>query len=242
MISLILVGLVVFLTHALEAVTGFGCTVLAIPFVTALLGLERAVPLLAVIGWLMALYIVITKFRDIVWKQFLIIVAFVGLGMPAGIFAFNSLDTSLMKKVLAVFIIVVSVIQLKKLFFPPEEDKPLPRIFYWIILVCGGVIHGAFASGGPFVVLYASRSLPEKAGFRATLCLLWTTLNTVLMISYLMTGRFTGSLIRDTGLMLPFLAVGIVAGELVHNRVNEEFFRRLVFSVLLITGIFMLFF
>ncbi len=38
MTTLVLSGLVVFVTHALEAVTGFGCSVLAMPFVSALLG------------------------------------------------------------------------------------------------------------------------------------------------------------------------------------------------------------
>ncbi len=240
--SLTLVGAVIFLTHALEAITGFGCTVLAVPFVTALIGMERGIPLLAVIAWLLALYIVITKFRDINFRQFLIIVFFVGLGMPIGIYAFTHLDSSRMKDFLAVFIIVVSVIQLKKLFFPPREDRGLPKPVYYAILAVGGIIHGAFASGGPFVVLYASRALPRKGEFRATLCLLWTTLNTVLMISYFLNGTFDGALLRDVGIMLPVLIAGIIAGELVHNRVNEDVFRKLVFLVLLGTGIFMLLF
>lgn len=240
--NLALVGVVVFITHALEAITGFGCTVLAVPFVTALVGLERAIPILAVVGWILALYIVVTKFKEINFKQFGIIVFFVGLGMPAGIYIFNNIDSGLMRKLLAVFIIVVSLIQLKKLFFPPKADRPLPKPLYFLILMVGGVIHGAFASGGPFVVLYASRALPQKGAFRATLCLLWTTLNTVLMISYVINGAFTAALMKDVGIMMPFLLTGIVAGEIVHNRVNELFFRRLVFIVLLITGAFMLVF
>ncbi len=43
MIPILLSGLTVFVTHALEAVTGFGCTVLALPFVTALIGVKSAV-------------------------------------------------------------------------------------------------------------------------------------------------------------------------------------------------------
>lgn len=237
----IFVGVIILITHALEAITGFGCTVLAVPFVTAAIGMEKGIPLLAVVAWILALYIVITQFKKINFKQFLIIVGFVGLGMPVGIYIFNNLDPGIMKKFLAVFIVVVSIIQLKKLFFPPQIDKPLPKIFYYVILVLGGIIHGAFASGGPFVVLYASRALKDKGEFRATLCLLWTTLNTVLIITYLKTGIFNTSLVKDVGVMLPFLAVGIVVGEIVHNKVDELLFKKIVFIVLLITGSFMLF-
>ena len=83
-LSLLITGIVVFFTHGLEAITGFGCTVLAMPFVTMLLGIDQAKFLLAVLAWVLALYFVVTKFKKIVWKQYLIIVGFVGLGMPIG--------------------------------------------------------------------------------------------------------------------------------------------------------------
>ena len=55
---LAVVALVVFLTHFQQGITGFGCTVLALPFITLLLGLKTAVPVLVMVGWLVALTIV----------------------------------------------------------------------------------------------------------------------------------------------------------------------------------------
>ena len=40
-------------------------------------------------------------------------------------------------------------------------------------------------------------------------------------------------------LMMPFLLIGIVLGERVHDRVDGELFRRIVFWVLLVCGVFM---
>ena len=37
--KIIAVGIVVFLSHLLEGITGFGCTVIALPFITILLGI-----------------------------------------------------------------------------------------------------------------------------------------------------------------------------------------------------------
>ncbi len=248
--ALIITGIIVFLTHALEAVTGFGCTVLAFPFVTALLSIQKAKVLLTVIAWILALYFVITKFKDINFKQYGIIVFFAAIGFPFGVIAFTSLPTDFLKLFLGVFIVFTSVIQLKRIY-QKREVSSLPIWVYYIILVMGGLIHGAFASGGPFIVLYAARALPEKGQFRATLCLLWTTLNTVLFITDKTFNPFFSSIygyftqdtalhadVIDTAYMLPFLVVGIIAGEIIHNKVNALLFKKIVFWVLLFTGIF----
>lgn len=243
-LELILSGLIVLITHALEAVTGFGCTVLAMPFTIQLLGLERAKMLLMVLAWILALYFVITKFNKINWKQFGIILLFVGLGLPIGIWAFVALKDHkvILIKALGAFIIFSSVMQLYKSFFPESLKKSLPKPVYFLFLFFGGIVHGAFATGGPFVVLYASKALPDKGEFRATLCLLWTTLNTILIAQALASGVMVQSNGIDILWMLPFLLVGIIAGEWIHKKVDGKLFSRVVFGVLLLTGLFMLFF
>ncbi|MFQ3547490.1 MAG: TSUP family transporter [Termitinemataceae bacterium] len=307
----VLVGLVVFITHALEAVTGFGCTVLALPFVTALVGVKTGVPILATLAWLLALYIVITKWKDINFREFGIIVLSVGLGLPVGMIAFKRLDPLILKKALALFITLSASWQVYRrfafhrptgiVFAAPEHssaasktevpislvgepvieaaiakaeaEQPLSaqnppitaanhpsnspncpaalpgalpaglqgRLPYILLLILGGIVHGAFASGGPLVVLYAAKALPDKGSFRATLCLLWTSLNSVLLWNYMLSKTFTPMIIEGTLGMIPFLVAGIIAGEYIHNRVNSELFGKFVFIALLCTGLFMLF-
>ena len=235
-------GFVVFVTHGLEAITGFGCTVLAMPFVSLLLGLDKAKFLLAVLAWVLALYFVITAFRKIVWKEYAIILFFVGLGLPLGMWAYQVLDKVLLTKALAVFILFSAGYQLWKRFLPSREStgKGLPTPFYWVLLFLGGIVHGAFATGGPLVVLYASRTLPDKGNFRSTLVLLWVTLNSVLMTQFYLQGLFTTESLGELGLLSPFLIAGIIAGEFAHRRVDSDVFAKIVFAMLFVTGIVML--
>ena len=175
MTTLVLSGLVVFVTHSLEAVTGFGCSVLAMPFVSALLGVKTAVKVITILAWLLAVYIVIRNFSKIDWKQYTIITTLMLLGLPIGMYLFRSQQSGTLNLLLAVFIIVVSLTQLYRQArrteksSPPTGHKALP---YYLLLFLGGIIHGVFSSGGPLVVLYATRTLPDKGRFRATLCLL----------------------------------------------------------------------
>jgi uncharacterized protein len=250
--SILIAGFAVFLTHGLEAITGFGCTVLALPFVTLLLGIVEAKFLLAILAWALAVYIAASKFRRIAWRQYAIILLFVGAGMPIGMYAFATLPRALLIKLLGGFILLSSALQLWKLVAAPAlarrrgrggeapMDGGRPRPLHFFLLFLGGIVHGAFASGGPLVVLYAARALPEKGNFRATLTLLWATLNTVLIIGFASSGMFTVERWTLLAEMTPFLVAGIVAGELIHNRVRGEVFSTIVFSTLFLTGIFMI--
>lgn len=237
---LFLVGLIIFVTHTLEAITGFGCTVLAFPFVIFLMGdLERAKIVLSILAWALAAYFVVTKFRSIDWKQFGIILLFAGLGLPLGILLFKSLDAGLLKKMLGIFIIISAAVQLFKCYSPSKGNWKLPPIVGYLFLFTGGIVHGAFAVGGPLIVLYSAGNIPDKSQFRATMCLLWTTLNSILIFQYLWEGSLTVRIGEDLLFLLPFLIGGIIVGELIHKRVSEILFRKIIFSSLFLVGVAM---
>ena len=243
---ILLVGVIVFLTHALEGITGFGCTVLALPFVAMLLGIKTAIPVLAVLAWLLAGYIVLVSRKKIVWNEFGFIVLHVALGLPIGILVFQYLSPVYLKMLLGVFMLGVGIHGLRKTLNRNTNDATVSLVRKSIVmrgvLFLGGIVHGAFATGGPFVVIYASRALPEKSVFRVSLCLLWATMNTVLMIQYTLAGNVWNKEIGASLLAaLPFLVVGTLTGDYLHHVVSEHFFRIVVYGMLLASGIILLF-
>lgn len=234
------VGGIVLVTHGLEAITGFGCTVMALPFVTALLGLQQGVMLLAGLSWMLSLYMTATKWRQIQWRDLGWIVLLTGLGLPFGVQAFSGISPALLKGLLGVFIVITASAQLYKALARQPAQHRLPAGVYPVLLFAGGAIHGAFASGGPLVVLYAARRLPEKGMFRATLSALWLVLNSILLVSYVRANMLDAGFASGLGWMVPFLAAGIALGEWAHSRVNERLFNRLVFGLLLGVGLVMM--
>jgi uncharacterized membrane protein YfcA len=206
---------------------------------------RRGIIIITILGWILALYMVISKRKQLNFRQFGIICVCMVIGLPLGMYFFRTFDTLLLKKLLGIFIIVASAWQLfmrlghknSGIIEPPRGIKALP---YYGLLITGGIVHGMFSTGGPLVVIYASRALPDKGQFRATLCLLWTVLNTVIISTYLIEGSITLPIADNTGMLVPFVIFGIIAGEKIHHKVNERFFSVIVFSMLLITGFFML--
>jgi len=134
----------------------------------------------------------------------------------------------------------VAVLELVRLVRTDTSPRPLPPAAGVALLAGGGFFHGLFASGGPLIVYYASRILPGKAAFRATLSALWLILNSVLIALYLPAGRLSGGAPALALALLPAAALGILAGEALHARVNETLFRKVVQVVLLFTGLALL--
>ncbi|MBU0611182.1 MAG: sulfite exporter TauE/SafE family protein [Armatimonadetes bacterium] len=239
----VVVGLIIFLTHFQEGITGFGCTVLALPFVTLLIGLDQAVPILVVQAWVLAGLIVIESRRHISWPQYGRIVGLVALGLPVGIWGATALPEHKLRWVLAGFMVVVGLQGLLRerrvgADVPDALDAPA-RAPWWAqaLLPLGGLIQGAFGSGGPLVVVYAARALTHKSVFRATLCMLWLTLNTIMISTWIIAGRFDTHLITMNAAYLPATLIGLWLGNHAHYRINEHLFRQVVYAVLMLSGV-----
>ena len=238
--TMLLVAVIVLITHTLEGITGFGCTAIAMPFTIMLVGVTVAKPTLTILGFLLSLYIVIISFKDIVWKEFIRIVAFVGLGLPVGLWAFNKLPEKLLIKFLAIFIILIAIRGIYIAFTSRKSTNPANNTLLNFILFLGGCVHGAFTSGGPIVTIYATEALPKKNNFRATLCMLWVILNGIIIIQTAAKGLITSDVIKLLEVTIPFLVIGGVLGNWAHHKIHDTYFSKIVFIILLITGVFML--
>lgn len=240
--TILLSGLIIFISFTLEAITGFGCTVIALPFITILLGIKESIIILTIMALLLAAWITIKNYKFINIKQYIIIVLLMLLGMPLGIYLSKTINISILRTILAIFIIAISLLQLifHSALKAKKENAQKLYWYHYLVLLLAGVIHGLFSSGGPLAILYTTRALPDKKQFRATLCLLWTTLNTVIVILFLKQRIITKAISTMILYLIPFMILGIIAGDFIHNKVNAKNFTLLIFISLLITGMFML--
>ncbi|MDR1269453.1 MAG: sulfite exporter TauE/SafE family protein [Planctomycetaceae bacterium] len=244
-VQIFLVGIIVFGTHALEGITGFGCTVLALPFIAMLLGIKVAVPVLAVLAWILAGYIVLVSWKNIVWKEYLFIVVYVGIGLPIGMLLFDYLPENILKGLLSLFMIGIGIHGMKKTInkndtnLSPESISVAEKnLLMRGVLFLGGIVHGAFVSGGPFVVLYASKALPNKSLFRVSLCLLWFTMNTIWILRFSLFDQqgWTPEIGWVLIITLPFLISGMLLGNRLHHYVSDYYFRLIVYGMIIISG------
>jgi uncharacterized membrane protein YfcA len=231
---------IVLLANMVGATTGFGGSMITVTLAVHLYPIEFLVPIVVLLNLVISIYIVIRHHSGIDGKLLLKqILPFAAIGLPIGIILFNVVKSGSLKLALGAFVICFSAFELVVLFRSGKEElrKPLSPVHSAFWLFTGGVMQGMYASGGPLVVYYAGRNIPDKRVFRSTLSALWLVLNTVLLITYLATGKLTSKAAWYFVVLLPFLAIGIAIGEWVHTALPERTFRILTFSILLLTGI-----
>lgn len=247
MSAAVLSGIVVFFSFTLEVITGFGGAVTAVSFVTSLLGMHTGVVILTMIAIIPQLSVIIRNWRKIDWKNYLIIVGLMFPFLFVGRALQSMVDTAILKKILACFIIAVSVFRLVQFYIlsrrrgsAEEGEKADVKWYSYLALVGAGVIHGMFSSGGPLAIIYSSSAIKDRDSFRSTMCMLWVTLNSILTVSYALDGSITTEMLRIALVMIPFVIGGIIAGNLIVRRVNNKVFSVVVYACLLVTGIFLL--
>ena len=239
-ITWLLFGLVAMLTHIIEGVTGFGATVLGMPFAILLLGVEIAKPVLTLYALLLCLYIFIRNIHLVRWDSYLKMMGALLIGLPMGIAVYNYLPQNILLTILAVFMILVSI---RGMLIAFDILQKTSQIAEWIALIfvwIGGVIHGAYSSGGPLIIIYATEKIKDKSEFRATLCLIWVTLNTIILSQMALAGQLTKQVWEVSLYGIPFLIGGTIVGNIAHHKLNESVFTKLTYTILLVTGIVML--
>ena len=238
---ILIAGGIVFTTFTVEGIAGFGATVMALPFVAMLIGIDKAVPMLSSLGVLVSFFIVLRSWRDLDWKEYLFIVLHVGIGVPCGLFMMDFLPKEWLIAILVCFMFFAGIKGLcgvfRKSSLPRRSPMGKKNLLSRVVLILGGVIQGAFSSGGPVVVMYAAGALPEKSKFRATLSSLWLTTNTFMVTKWTLSGTvWTPRLGKMILCALPFIVAGMVFGDFLHRKADQRKFTILVYSVLIIAA------
>jgi len=226
--------LIIFLSNIIQTITGFAGTALAMPLSLRLEGAETAKPVLNLVALLVCIYVVVVHFKDIDWKNFLIILGVVGLGFATGYLVdLIPIDGKILLYIYGGIVIVVSIL----FFFIDFEKIKIPKWVMIIFLFLGGIMHKLYVSGGPFVVIYGLRELKDKNKFRATLSLLWIILNSVLFTTQIVQGLFTVHVWILFGIGAGVTILSLVIGSLIAPKLSKKLFLKITCVLLFISGV-----
>lgn len=241
LLYIFLAAFVIGAAYILEAVTSFGSGIIALPFLSALIGIKTAVPVLACVSCLFTAYVVAVNRNHIRKKEYFTIIGCAIPGIPLGMLAFSTMNESVLKLILGIFVLAAalrSVLAHKGII---NKSSSLPNPVYYLLLFFGGIVQGAFVTGGPLIVLYSAYKIKDKSEFRATMCAVWLTLNSLLIIGNLIAGDvLTTRVFSVVGISIPLLIVGVFVGWRLHKKVSADKFFSLVYFVLFASGVSMI--
>jgi len=232
-------------SFVLEAIVGFGGTVVVVTLGVHFLPLDALLPRYVPVSLVLSLWLMVRGLSGVEWGLLLRrILPFMGLGMAVGLAMQGTVDRRLLLGAFGVLVTVISVPEIRAFArrSPPTDPAPggtvpLSRPVSAVVLAGAGVVHGLFGSGGPLVVYFLGREMLDKSVFRATLSTLWVVLSVVLCISFVQRGVLDTEVLGRAAPLLLGVVVGGAIGERLHARVNIRVFRVVVFVVLALAGL-----
>lgn len=231
----VFVGVFTF-SFVVQGTTGFGGAVLSLPLLAFFFPLKELIPTVIAVNVLQSGWIVVRDRRHLARKHGAMMAFFSLLGLPLGFLIYRYLPGEELKIALGGFVVAVALWNLAG----GKLRRPLPTSAYYPLLFLGGISEGALAAGGPFIVIYAARMIPDKTAFRVTVSLLWIILNTVMVGLYTATRVWHRGMVPLMLLLAPCILLGTWLGIHFHDRIPQKPFRKLVFTILLLSGIVLL--
>lgn len=232
-------SLFILLAYTIEAITGFGSIVIALALGALLLPIAELLPVLVPLNICMSGYLAWRHRHCIQWALLLrLILPLMLVGTLAGHALRPALDDTLLRQGFGLLVLGFAARESWRLWYGASL-RVHPPLLSRALTLCAGVTHGLFASGGPLLVYAMAGTRLGKSELRATLLCVWFSLNSALTVLYLLDGSLLPSLPRVIS-YLPLLLVGVLLGEYLHRKLNEQHFRQMVYALLAVTGALLL--
>ena len=234
-------GLAAILTVAFltEAAIGFGSTLIVVSIAALFVPLTTLLPTYQPLAVGLSL-VVAWRERAHIDSAFLrrAVLPLMVPGLIVGMILFRVWRAEALLFLVGVAIAGLALVELRRLLWPPATptDGMWSRLLTAVVLLIAGVVHGLFGTSGPLVVWAASRTLEDKARFRATLSLLWLILGATLLLGFVADDTLTTSTLNRSGLLLPTMVLGYLLGDRLHHAVPQRAFRLGVCVLLIAAG------
>jgi uncharacterized membrane protein YfcA len=225
-----------FAGYAVRGAAGFGSGVVATPLMAFVLPLSTVAPLVTFLGAFVSIRQAIRDWNLIAWRHIAAFVPGILIGVPLGIWVFRAASPAVVLKALGAYVVAYALYSL----FGAKLGLGHWRMPRWAALPIGtlGAIVATLFGGmaGPVYVTWLDGLKLDKRVFRVTTSTTLFTLAIVRSIAYLAGGVFAlGDFVLVAAAAIP-VALGTVAGDRLHDRLDPETFRRLVGGVLVFSG------
>lgn len=214
-----------------QALAGFGGTLIAMPPGIMIMGMGVTKPVMTFVAWITGVIVVVQEYKHINARELMKMVGVMLAGVLGGIWLTGRLQLNFL---LILYGIVVAGIGIKRLFFK-QKKEPSPLVQNAALAVAG-IMQGLFVSGGSFLAVYSVAKIKEKQEFRATVNAVWAIINTIMIITYFINGSVTKDVLTASGTAIIPTLITVWLGGVLTKRVKQETFLKIIYVVLIISG------
>jgi uncharacterized protein len=215
-----------------QSISGFGLALLSVPLMSLFADVRLSVVVVNLIG-LVTTSAQAWKERQYANARLAVRVTIAAvLGMPFGLLAFLFLSETYLKIGLGIVVLVVTFLLMRG--FALRSNS---RLADWLLGGTSGALSTSVGTNGPpLVFLFQARQMKQEE-FRATISRIFIFSNVVTVSIFAVAGKITRESLIATVVALPVLVIAIFAGFWTRRFVNQQRFRILVLTLLVISGV-----
>ncbi len=247
-VSFAALAAVAFFAATVQAATGFGFAIMAVPFFLLIMGSLSAIQVTAVINFVISMVLMQRLLKGAPRRLLLHLIVGSMVGFPIGLMAYKAADLNSMKLVVGALITLFAVILLIREWQMRRTDslpqitnegefvaRPVPELAVGVV---SGAMSVALAMPGPVVVLYLlARHAGKQVSRAATLLLFGFSYGAVSLVHTLWGGMSGGSWLLAAKLA-PFVVAGAILGHYATRYLSEKYFRTVILTILIASGFY----
>lgn len=229
-------ALVFFLASFVMGLAGFGIALVAMAFLPWLMSPVTAIVVLTIYALVFSIVVVAQLWQHLAPRA--LVDLFIGTvaGTPIGVWVLASLPVTALNRLIGLVLVVVVALE----FRGAMPRRLVGRAWGVATGFLSGVVGGAVGTPGPPVIVYATTQGWSPRTMKANTMAFFVVNQAVILAGYWWAGLLTHEVAGvAASFALPALA-GVGAGVALFGRLDPVRFRRLVFALLLISGLVLL--
>jgi uncharacterized membrane protein YfcA len=223
--SLVILEVVVFIASLVQALVGFGSSLIAVPSLLLLLEDAKIVAPLVTLSGLVINARLVFSLREYFSSKYLIPLVLGALaGIPFGILILTYTPLEILKWGLAILIIAYSI------YSYSQPDSRLKVSNWWgtIVGFIAGCLGAALSSNGPPLVIWASLQDWNKDEFRSNLPAYFGITGIISLVAYQFTGLMTVAVWQYFFYAVPSSLLGTFVGEYFAAKIKPDRFKQII--------------
>lgn len=227
---------ILFLAALVKATLGFGESLLAIPLLTLVLGVQTATPLVSLLAITVTLFMLLRNWRQIDLSATWRLIAAAVVGVPLGVWGLKFLPATWVTTALGGLLILVGLYNLIQPQLKPLHDSRWSYLFGFL----AGLLGGAYNMASPPVLIYGAVRHWSPTQFRVTLQSFFLPVSVLILIGHATAGLWTNRVLSLYGLAWPVMLAAFWLGSRFTERINAVRFGQLLYGALIVLGIVLL--
>ncbi|RUA17922.1 MAG: hypothetical protein DSY55_01170 [Clostridia bacterium] len=228
-----IIAIIIFISAFQQSLSGFGFSLVAMPILVQLVGIQVAAPLVAALALTLNIINGIRWRADLDFSEIKRLGVWMAMGVPVGIWGVFALNETIVKAGLGILLVAYALFALLK----PEKLPTISPRWAYPTGFLAGLLGGAYNTAGPPLILYGNLRNWSNQRFRAVLQSLFAFSASIVVTTHILTGHYTQNALRLALVSLPGLLVAALLGALMDRHIRPKHLRSWITVATLILGI-----